>query len=396
MAATAFAAQSPFAQGKPPGPAPMGHSPMTPVAPAPPPASQVKTVFMDQPAAAPPPAQPPPPQMMAPPPAMTPPPPAAMPPHVMVPAAPVPAMPQPMGYSPMQPSPGSTAIVTAQAPLAGGLQIVLIVFGALLLAAFVTPVATKPETKFWWDGLTDLKAAYKLMPIFMAAGGLLGVLLGAIPLPATGRAVAATALGAIPLLYAPLAVNPEAEWQYIANGVGAILVPAGLLLRSSRPGNVLGGVLATLGALAVLAVWLVPVHDKIPLQAAFDVLGSEMPTKLKVALFMPVLYVLFAVLALGVWLPSAGAAKAFAWIWILGAIIVHFAILIGVGDIADMVDRSPNISLFAGLEFIARAEQSRDLAAAEALMLTPSGVIASAYSAFAGYGLATLLGKSGR
>jgi hypothetical protein len=295
-------------------------------------------------------------------------------------------------YSPAQ----TAAMSRAGAPLAGGLQLVLIIFGVLLLAAFVTPVNTQRETLFWWDALDDLDGKYKLMPIFLAGAGLLGVLLGSIPLPASGRAIAATVLGVTPLVYASLLINPEAEWQYIASAAGMFLIPAGLLLRASVPSSMLGRALTTVGALAILAAWLVPVHDKVPIQAALDVLDSEAKAGVKAAAVAPLLYPVLALVSLLVWLPGpgGGGAKAIAWLWIVSAIVVHFTILIAAGKIGDAVGDVPHLALFSGIENLYKAMAARGPGGAgEALLLIPTGVVASAYAAFAGYGLATLLGK---
>lgn len=404
MAATAFAQQSPF--GPPsPGPAPMGHSPMQPPSAAPPPAAQAKTMFMDQgPAGQPAPGpapmghspmqhQPPPPmQYQPPPPAQFQPPPMHPPLHggpggtAIVQAPPAP-------YSPS----ATAALSRAGEPLAGGLQLVLIVFGVVLLAAFVTPVGAEREMKFWWDSLDDLEGKYKLLPIWLAAAGLLGVLLGSIPLPSSGRAVAAAVLGVTPLVYASLAINPEAEWQSIATAGGMVLIPAGLLLRAAVPSSMLARILTTVGALAVLAVWLVPVHDKIPVQAALDVLDTEAKAGVKAGAIAPLLYPLLAIGSLLVWLPGpgSGGAKVLAWLWILSALIVHFMILIAAGNIGDAVEEVPHFALFSGIEQMSKLMSGAGPRGdeAEAMLLIPSGVVASAYAAFAGYGLATLLGK---
>jgi hypothetical protein len=404
MASTAFAQQSPFMQQPQPPPA------------APPPAAQAKTMFMDQG-----PAQPPGPAPMGhspmqhpPPPPMQhqPPPPAQFQPPPMQHQPPPPAQfqPPPM-HPPLHGGPGGTAIVSAPPapyapsataalsragePLAGGLQLVLIIFGVVLLAAFVTPIRADRETLFWWDSLDDLDGKYKLMPILLAAAGLLGVLLGSIPLPSTGRAVAASVLGITPLVYASLAINPESDWQPIASAAGMFLIPAGLLLRAAVPSSMLARILTTLGALAVLAVWLVPVHDKIPIQAALDVLDTEAKAGVKAGAIAPLLYPLLAIVSLLVWIPGPGpgGAKVLAWLWILSALIVHFMILIAAGEIGDALEESPHLALFSGLEQLSKAMGPEGPRGSEMVLLIPSGVVASAYAAFAGYGLATLLGK---
>ncbi len=341
----------------------------------------------------------PPPPMMAPPPPMMAPP----PPMMGAPGGPPPPMmapPPPMMAPPAAQYAGGTAVVNAPQPpylasqtaarmgrpvepFNNSLQTTLIVFGILLTAAFVVPVLTKPDTVFWWDLLGKMEGKEKIVPIFLAAAGLLGIAFGAIPVPTTARAAAAASLGMAPMLYIALAIPKEFQWQLPMSALGSLLVPAGLLLRGAYREASLGRILATIGALCVLIPMLVPEHDKVPLVELFDRLADAKKLEHQLAAVFLILHVALAVVALAVWIPapsSAGGA-ALAWIWILLPIVTHFAILIAAGHLGDRVGNAPGRALFGELD-------PRQIA------LFPVGIVASGFIAYAGYGLAALLGKN--
>jgi hypothetical protein len=326
-----------------------------------------------------------------PPPMMQPPPPAPQPmmqPHTAIVQAPQP---------PYLASQTAARMGAPVEPFNAGLQTALIVFGVLLLAAFVVPLSTKRDTLFWWDALDEIKdGKLKVVPILLAAAGALGILFGSIPLAATARGAGAAALGIIALLYGALAVPAEFAWQGAVGVGGGILLPAGLLLRSAYKDQMLGRALATVGALCVLAVWLVPVDGNIPIQGLFDMMTSDAKTPLKVAAAVRLLYPVLAVIALVVWIPAPSSAggTGLAWAWILTPIVVHYAIMIATGKIGDAAADSPFMTFFSGVEAAASNPNARGEAAQMALFLTPSGIIAAGYTAFAGFGLAALLGKN--
>lgn len=267
---------------------------------------------------------------------------------------------------------------SAKDPFAGPLQLVLLVFGVILIGAFVTPHTTSPTT-FVWDSLGALEGKAKVMPILLAAAGLLGVLLGAIPLASTGRAAAAAALGIVAIVYPALALPAEFTWQLVSFAVGSMLIPAGLLLRGAYPNAGLGRILTTIGAIAFLVPWFVPEHDKMPIVGLFDVLADGKGKEKFVAILF-LLYPLLAVLSLSAWLPGPGRGPApmFAWLWILLPLTVQFTMLIVNGKIGAVVKAGPYKALFA---------MGGDLP-------VPLGLVASAYLAYAAFGLATLLGKN--
>ena len=85
-----------------------------------------------------------------------------------------------------------------------------------------------------------------------------------------------------------------------------------------------------------------------------------------------------ALLGLLVWIPgpASAGAKVIAWVWILYPVIHHFTDVIATGKIGDHFKASPNKVFFGGGAGI------------------PIAAVASAYIAYVGYGLATLLGKN--
>jgi hypothetical protein len=397
-APTAFVGgPSPF---PPPGPSPMAPPPMAPApppmappAPAPSPMASASTVFMEggpmrQPMPSPGPAPGPSP--------MSAPSPMAAPPPMAPPAAP------PMAAPVAAPRPPYLASQTAQRAarpidaFAGGLQITMIVFGVILIAAFNTPVLLEPEVAFWWKDLGDLPGKLKLLAIWLPAAGLLGILLGAIPMPSIAKAAGAAVLGLVPILFAKLALPEKIEWREIVGMVGPLLLPAGLLLRDAYRDEIIGRLLTTIGAVCVLALYFIPEHSKVPVVEMFkaipDVEGKEAIALLAITL-LPFLLALVSLIA---WMPGPGSAggKVLAWIWILLPVITLITMLLVLGHIGDKVKVSPFMTLFTDPLESAEGIRTDDPVALLSGWLTPAGAILSAYLAFFGYGLAGLLGKN--
>jgi hypothetical protein len=78
-----------------------------------------------------------------------------------------------------------------------------------------------------------------------------------------------------------------------------------------------------------------------------------------------------AVASLLVWIPppSGAGAKVIAWLWIVSLVIITYVDLLVGGHIADRIKATPNAVLMTGW-------------------------VAAAWTAFIGYGLATILGKN--
>jgi len=260
-------------------------------------------------------------------------------------------------------------------PFAGGLRLVLLVFGILLVAGFCTPMATKPSMVFHWEGISDLPIKQLMIPILWIACGVLGAIFGAIPLASIPRGALAAALGLLAIVYPVLAMQEhDFHWQLPVIAIGGVLAPAGLLIRDSYRGESLGRVLTTIGAVCILATYLVPDHGAFPLTDMFikHITDGE-GTAAKIHAVFDFAPFALAILSLAAWLPgtSGAGAKLFAWLWILLSILGHYSFVIATGHIGDAVKASP-FDFFFGAD----------------------GVVPAAYVGFAAYGLATLLGKN--
>ncbi len=274
-------------------------------------------------------------------------------------------------------------------PFAGGLRAVLLIFGVLLAAGFVAPVTFKPEMHFHWEHLFDPPLKYLIVTFVWLGAAALGIVFGAIPMPSTGRAAIGAALGLVALVYPVLALHEgDFVWQTPVLVVGMVLAPTGLLIRDAYRDAALGRIVATIGALAIIAVHVIPSHGQIPLTDHFiKAITDGEGWQAKVYGAIALLPFALAVLSLLAWLPGPGGAgaKLFAWMFILVSVIDHFAHVIIPGHIGAQLKASPYGVFFA-------APPDPDAGAAAAFM--PDGVILTAYLAFAAYGLATLLGKN--
>ena len=213
----------------------------------------------------------------------------------------------------------------------------------------------------------------KLLPIAIIGSGLVAVILGAVPMGTQVRGVIALLIGLGPMV--ALSTVPEFNWRVMVLLVGMVLLVTGLLVRSKYTHAVLGRAIATAGVVIVLAVYLIPENGQLPMVGMFKMLGAA-PGKAKllpiIGPFGVALVPLVVTLAcLLVWLPGPGTAGSaiLAWTAIVWAIVASLAMLLISGAIGA--------ALKAGLsEFI----------------YLP--VAMSAWLAFAGYGGATLFGKS--
>jgi hypothetical protein len=147
-----------------------------------------------------------------------------------------------------------------------------------------------------------------------------------------------------------------------------LLVP-GLLIRNEYCESMLPRILVTIGALCVLAMYLIPVHGKMALVEVFKGL-IDAPGKEKVFAVIALIPLIYAVLSLLVWLPapSTGLGTVVAWLWITSPLLMGLIALIVRGHIGDVVKHRPFEAL-----------------------LGPA--TSSAYLVLLGYGFATILGK---
>ena len=317
-------------------------------------------------------------------------------PHGGTPAAPVAQVPAPVAPAPApearpsQPAtpsapPSSAPYIASRhsarpgrpiEPWKDSLRLLMLIWGGVLLIAFLTPQSTDPMV-FHWDTIIDGKDTDKLMPLIIAATALLSILLALIPSSPPPRGLIAALLGltgfGLPIVL-DATKAPEfgtAQIILITAMVGVFLAVPGLLIRNEYRTSIAGRIMVTLGALCVLTLYLVPVNEKFGIVEAFDLLAAP-DGKAKTAgvlLLIPV--VLCAAAMLLAWLPapSSGAGKVLAWLAITYPAVLLFTKLIVGGEIGDVVKASPYGALMSWAPM-------------------------SAFLVLIGYGLATAIGKN--
>ena len=251
-------------------------------------------------------------------------------------------------------------------PWKDSLPLLMIVGGIATLVAFATPVNLSPLA-FNWDIILHGEGKAKIPMLVIAAVGLLGVVLGAIPMVPAPRGILATLLG-LSAVVVPLVLGGDLPpWQLLAPMIGILLLLPGLLLRNEYVESMLARLLVTIGVVGVLSPFLIPEGGHIPLVDLFKgLIGGHIHGAEVAALATVVL----AVLCLLVWMPGPATAggKVFAWIWMLAPLVVMVLGLIDTGHIGDIATHTPG-------------------------MLLITWVPITTCAVFIGYGLATVLGK---
>ena len=251
-------------------------------------------------------------------------------------------------------------------PWKDSLPLLMIIWGIATLVAFATPVSLDP-LGFNWDIILHGEGKAKIPMLVIAAIGLLGVILGAIPMVPTPRGILATLLGLSAFVVPIVVAGDLPPWQLLAPMVGVLLLLPGLLMRNEYVEALLPRVMVTLGVLAVLSPFLVPANGNIPLVELFKgVIGGHIHSAEIVALAS----IVFAALNLLVWMPGPATAggKVFAWIWMLAPLIIMVLGLVDAGHVGDIIKHAPG-------------------------MLLITWVPVTTCAVFLGYGLATVFGK---
>jgi hypothetical protein len=303
--------------------------------------------------------------------------PAPPPMHVQhPPSAPVP---MPMAHVPSAPAvpPYLASQTAARAarpvdPFADGLKLVMMSFGILLLGAFATPISTDPML-FHWNALIDAPGMAKLIPIMLVGAGALGLAFALMPLSTAGRGLAAIGVG-LSLVGVPIIVAGDiADPMQLVGLLGTLGMIGGLLLRHEYREAQLGRILATIGAVCVLAQYLIPVGGgDLPLLGTFNLIVEAELVEQKIFGILLLVPVVLAILSLLCWMPapSTAGAKSIAWAWIVYPAVLGIGgmVIMSGGDVGDVIQKSPFTALMAW-------------------------VPASATAAFIGYGVASVLGK---
>ena len=250
-------------------------------------------------------------------------------------------------------------------PWSEPLKTLMLVFGVLLIACFVAPWSVLPgQTTFSWTLLgAELPVSIKIMPLLFIVTGVLSVLLGAVPLATMGRGFAAAGIGLAPILYGSVA--PAFDWRELIGLIGAVTLISGLLVRSHYTGEMIGRLLATIGAVCVLLQVLIPVGGAVPLVEMFKAVGHGQG-----AAILSLVPVVLAILAFLVWLPPPGHAGAhiLAWVMIVWPLVAALGFWLMGPNVGDTLKVNLSGILYAPLAQMA-------------------------WTALTGYGVATVVGK---
>ena len=252
------------------------------------------------------------------------------------------------------------------------LKTVMLIFGVVLVACFVSPWSFD-KLSFSWDTIKSSKeSTEKLIPLLIGGTGLLAVVLSLLPLTVSVRGVAAAFLGMIPIALQTFLLG-ELSWQGAIGFVGFVTLIPGLLLRSQYHSALAARIMVTIGVLCLLLPYLVPPGDPIPLIGLLKSIGSA-PGKAKLLPIIEVVWILLTLLALLAWLPPPGTAgaKVLAWVFIARP---FFDPLVTTLLTADLAQLGP--ALKAGFFLI---------------FLLP--LVLMAWTALNGYGCASVIGKS--
>jgi len=264
-------------------------------------------------------------------------------------------------------------------PWAGSLRKMMIVFGLILVATVVLPLSFDPIRMMWQVLTTAAPMEAKLWPLVLAAGGFLALLFGLLPVPTTARGIVAAIVGILPFVVIMVMGSPGlggggglpfSGWQLYVFFAGLILGPAGLLLRSKYRGSGMSRVLTLIGCGAIIALFLIPDHGTLPLIGMFKALGSAGGVKMLVPLLL--VLALFAAAALGLLLT-----------------IMPSSVSLGTGFFAWIIMGWFFALSLAGIVIGGSPEQLLKAPASIALIVDLLG-----WPVLAGYGLATVLGKS--
>lgn len=254
------------------------------------------------------------------------------------------------------------------------LRLMMFLWGVALLVAFAMPLQTSPDVLFNWKLVLDAPGTAKIPLLMIAAVGLLSVIVAAIPMASVARGMIAALLG-LAGVFVPIALVGLPPWRLLSTLIGMLLLVPSLLVRNEYRGAMLPRILVTLGAIGILAPFLVPEGGAIPLVAMIkQVIDTQGDARILAALEPGLIAVV--VLSLLAWLPApaTGGAKLWAWLVIGWGLIMHVTGLVLRGNIPDAITKAPNETLVAWVA-------------------SGAAGAGAAYLVLVGYGLATVVGK---
>jgi hypothetical protein len=291
----------------------------------------------------------------------------------------VPVMRIPAAQPPPYPYPGPQAARTSSIePWQDALRLMMFLWGAALLVAFATPLQTSPDLVFSWKQITAATGTARLLLMLPPAIGLLSLIVAAIPMPGAARGLLAAILGLSGVLV-PVFLVAVPPWRPLSLLIGTLLIIPGLIMRGWYRGAILPRLLVTIGAIGILAPWLVPEGGAIPLIGVVKGV-VDLPGIAKVQPALALGSIVVVLMSLLAWLPApaTGGAALWAWLLILWGLFGQVAALLLGGNIGDAVTRAPNPTLVAWISGTAAGGQV---------------ALGAAFLVLVGYGLASVVGK---
>jgi hypothetical protein len=235
------------------------------------------------------------------------------------------------------------------------------------LASFATPVSVDPKG-FNWDMIIDGPGVMKIPALLWAAVGLVALAVAAIPMDSLPRGIIAAVLGLAGIFVPIFAIIGMPPWQGLLPIVGLLMLVPGLLVRHEYTESLVARILVTVGVIATLLPFLIPVGGQIPLVSIFKGL-IDAPGEAKVGPILQIVQIVIVVTALLAWMPgpATGGAKVIAWAMILFPVVAFVVAFLLRGHIGDVVSKRPGMLV----------------------QWAPQTV----YMVLTGYGLATVIGK---
>jgi hypothetical protein len=265
-------------------------------------------------------------------------------------------------------------------PWADSLKTLMIIFGAFLALTFVIPWGIGGGRMiFSWNMLDSGRVTAMAWPFILLGAGVAALIVGLIG-STTARGLTAALIGvgalvAMKVIGSPMSQHsgPDKDWQGYVLLLGLLTTATGLLVRSQYRQAILGRILATVGAVMLLAFLLVPTHSQVPLVAAIKMLtNAPVRAMALVSAGSTILLFIGALLALLAWLPAPSTAggTGIAWLHILWSGVVGLLVVILVvhdGDFGALL-KSP------------------------ITIMMPVSLVA--FYALGAYGMATIFGKN--
>jgi hypothetical protein len=237
----------------------------------------------------------------------------------------------------------------------GGVRLGAIVFGLVLVGAFVMPLSTGDGLVFTWDALAEGVDFWALVPFLAPLAGLVALVVGFVKMPPVGRGLVLAVFGAagvgMTVAHALsggddrlFLVVPAATGGYLLLG-GLLLAPLGLFARAMNTASMAARIVAALGAVLILASLLIPLGGDIPLLGIVE--GFSVAPILSAVMILPAV---LALASLAVFAPAStragtGVIAVLFLVWALASLPV-WSLTFGTVDLGILKNVLPAVAYY--------------------------------------------------